>query len=72
MDERPLWEAWVCALVQAGNFPKAKEKAVHVFRASKSNLGLDARAKVETRQAAMRLVRVLETSSPVDTEAFMR
>lgn len=75
VDERPFWEAWVCALFQEGKFEKAKEKVANVFRigaADGAGKVPDDAAKVESRQAALRLVRVLETTSPVDVEAFKR
>ncbi|GMH36606.1 hypothetical protein BSKO_04479 [Bryopsis sp. KO-2023] len=72
MDERPFWEAWVGALVQEGNFEGAREKVAHVFKLPGGVQREDSRAKAESRQAAMRLVRVLETTCPVDSEAFRR
>eukprot|EP00803_Ostreobium_quekettii_P001143 evm.model.scf_1220.1 EVM.evm.TU.scf_1220.1 scf_1220:14384-22777(-) len=73
LDEKPYWEAWLCGLVQWGDFQKARELAGNLFDAPLIRGQKDGpRAKVESRQAALRLVHVLETSCPVDLDKFRR
>lgn len=70
MDERPHWEAWVIASIQEGNFISARERVPCVFRLP-SDMHMDSsRIRMEARQAAVRLVRVLEMTCPVDLPAF--
>lgn len=70
MDEQPYWEAWVIASIQEGNFMSARERVPYVF-CLPYEVHLDSsRVRMEARQAAVRLVRVLEMTCPVNMPAF--
>lgn len=68
-DERPYWEAWVTASIKEGNFMFARDRVPYVFCVP-SGVCSESRIILEGREAAVRLVKVLESTHPVDMTAF--
>eukprot|EP00210_Caulerpa_lentillifera_P007171 g6861.t1 len=69
-DERPYWESWVTASIKEGNFLLARERVPYVFCIPSSGVCNETKIILEGKEAAVRLVKVLESTYPVDMTAF--